>query len=75
MKLLRTPLPFIAATILWFAWKDLIVETRLAGAYRDLWSQFHGMFVSITLAVAVVLTAYSLVVYLYRYRDLLRASR
>ena len=66
---------FIAATILWFAWKDLIVETRLAGAYRDLWSQFHGTFVSVTLAVAVVLTAYSLVVYLYRYRDLLKASR
>lgn len=66
---------FIGATILWFAWKDLIVETRLAGAYRDLWSQFHGMFVAVTLAVAVVLTVYSLVVYLYRYRDLLKSLR
>ncbi len=63
---------FIGATIAWFAWKDLIVEMRLAGVYRDMWTQFHGWFVSITLGVAVVLTVYSLAVYLYRYRALLR---
>ncbi|MDO8666655.1 MAG: CDP-diacylglycerol--glycerol-3-phosphate 3-phosphatidyltransferase [Gemmatimonadales bacterium] len=65
---------FIGATIAWFAWKDLIVEMRWTGRYRDWWNQFHGTLVAVTLAVAVVLTAYSLAVYLYRYRSLLRAT-
>ena len=65
---------FIGGTIAWFAWKDLIVEMRLAGRYRDLWNQFHGTFIAVTLGIAVVLTAYSLAVYLYRYRALLRVS-
>jgi CDP-diacylglycerol--glycerol-3-phosphate 3-phosphatidyltransferase len=65
---------FIGGTIAWFAWKDLIVEMKLAGHYRDLWNQFHGAFIAITLWVAVVLTIYSLAVYLYRYRALLRFS-
>ena len=63
---------FIGATIAWFAWKDLIVEMRWTGSYRDMWTQFHGWLVAITLGVAVVLTAYSLGVYLYRYRSLLK---
>ncbi|MEK6767856.1 MAG: CDP-alcohol phosphatidyltransferase family protein [Gemmatimonadota bacterium] len=65
---------FIGATIAWFAWKDLIVEMRWTGRYRDWWNQFHGTLVAVTLGVAVVLTAYSLAVYLYRYRSLLRAT-
>ncbi len=65
---------FIGATIAWFAWKDLIVEMRWVGRYRDFWDRFHGALVAVTLAVAVVLTAYSLGVYLYRYRTLLRTD-
>jgi CDP-diacylglycerol--glycerol-3-phosphate 3-phosphatidyltransferase len=65
---------FIGGTIAWFAWKDLIVEMKLAGHWRDLWSEFHGTFIAVTLGVAVVLTAYSLAVYVYRYRALLRRS-
>jgi CDP-diacylglycerol--glycerol-3-phosphate 3-phosphatidyltransferase len=65
---------FIGATIAWFAWKDLIVEMRWTGWFRDLWDQFHGAVVAVTLAVAVLLTAYSFAVYLYRYRALLRAT-
>lgn len=65
---------FIGATIAWFAWKDLIVEMRWTGKYRELWDQFHGTLVAVTLGLAVVLTAYSLGVYLYRYRALLRST-
>lgn len=65
---------FIGATIAWFAWKDLIVEMRWTGQYRELWDRFHGAFVAVTLGLAVVLTAYSLAVYLYRYRTLLRSA-
>ena len=65
---------FIGATIAWFAWKDLIVEMRWTGRYRELWDRFHGTLIAVTLGVAVVLTAWSLAVYLYRYRNLLRST-
>ena len=63
---------FIGATIAWFAWKDAIAELKLAGAFRNFWDQFHGWFVAVTLAGAIVLTVYSLAVYLYRYRALFK---
>ena len=63
---------FIGATIAWFAWKDMVAELKLAGWWRDVWEQFHGTFVAVTLGGAVILTVYSLAHYLYRYRALLR---
>ncbi len=64
---------FIGATILWFAWKDMRVEFGWQqGWLGAFWERFHGTVVSITLAVAVLLTAYSLAVYFYRYRRLFR---
>lgn len=65
---------FIGATIAWFAWKDLLVEMRWTGGLRDFWDRFHGAVVAVTLGVAVVLTAYSLAAYLYRYRALFKAA-
>jgi CDP-diacylglycerol---glycerol-3-phosphate 3-phosphatidyltransferase len=65
---------FIGGTIAWFAWKDLLVEMRWTGPYRDVWNEFHGTFIAVTLGIAVVLTAWSLAVYLYQYRSLLRVS-
>jgi phosphatidylglycerophosphate synthase len=65
---------FIGATIAWFAWKDAIAELKLAGAFRNFWDQFHGWFVAVTLAGAIVLTVYSLLVYLYRYRALFKTG-
>lgn len=65
---------FIGATIAWFAWKDMVAELKLAGWWRDVWEQFHGWFVAVTLAGALVLTVYSLLDYLYRYRALLRGG-
>jgi CDP-diacylglycerol---glycerol-3-phosphate 3-phosphatidyltransferase len=64
---------FLGATIGWFAWKDMSAafgwDTGWLGGF---WEQFHGGVVSVTLGFAVILTVYSLLVYLYRYRDLLR---
>ena len=58
---------FIGATILWFAWKDMRVEFGWErGWLGAFWEQFHGTVVAITLAVAVLLTAYCLAVYIYR---------
>lgn len=65
---------FIGATIAWFAWKDLLVEHHWVGWFQRFWDSFHGAVVAITLAVAVGLTVYSLGVYLYRYRGVLRGA-
>jgi CDP-diacylglycerol--glycerol-3-phosphate 3-phosphatidyltransferase len=66
---------FIGATIAWFAWKDMRAafgwQRGWAGA---LWDRFHGAVVAITLGGAVLLTAFSLAVYIYRYRRLFRGS-
>ncbi|HTR19727.1 MAG TPA: CDP-diacylglycerol--glycerol-3-phosphate 3-phosphatidyltransferase [Gemmatimonadales bacterium] len=66
---------FIGATILWFAWKDYLAEHRFAGWFRNFWDRFHGAVVALTLAFAVVMTVYSLGVYLYRYRTLMTSRR
>lgn len=64
---------FLGATIGWFAWKDLsATHGWKSGWFGAFWERFHGALVAVTLGVAVVLTIYSLIVYIYRYRDLLR---
>ncbi len=66
---------FIGATIAWFAWKDMrIAFSWEQGWLGTLWNDFHGLFVSLTLGVAILLTAYSLAVYVYRYRRLFRGA-
>jgi len=42
---------------------------------RNAWDEFHGAFVAVTLALALLLTVWSFAVYLYRYRALLRGAR
>jgi CDP-diacylglycerol--glycerol-3-phosphate 3-phosphatidyltransferase len=64
---------FIGATIAWFAWKDMLAQHRWAGSLRNFWDRFHGTVVAVTLGAAVLLTVYSLAVYLYRYRALLKS--
>lgn len=63
---------FIGATLAWFAWKDAVAELKLAGWFRDVWEQFHAVVVAVTLLGAVVLTLYSFIHYLYKYRVLLK---
>jgi CDP-diacylglycerol--glycerol-3-phosphate 3-phosphatidyltransferase len=64
---------FIGATIAWFAWKDM----RLAfgwetGWFGEFWEKFHGTVIAVTLAITVLVTVYSLGVYIYKYRMLFR---
>jgi CDP-diacylglycerol--glycerol-3-phosphate 3-phosphatidyltransferase len=66
---------FIGATIAWFAWQDMRTSFGWErGWMGSFWERFHGTVVAITLAIAVLLTAYSLGVYIYRYRSLFRGT-
>jgi CDP-diacylglycerol--glycerol-3-phosphate 3-phosphatidyltransferase len=62
---------FIGGTIAWFAFRDAMKPMGWEKERAALWwNQFHGLFVAVTLAIAAVLTVYSFVIYLYRYRGL-----
>ncbi len=62
---------FVGATIAWFAWKDLTATYGWdSGWFGAFWEQLHGTVVAVALAVAVVITVYSLGVYFYKYRRL-----
>ena len=62
---------FIGGTIAWFAFRDAIKPMGWEQERAALWwNQFHGGFVAVTLAIAAVLTVYSFLIYLYRYRAL-----
>jgi len=66
---------FIGATILWFGWRDLAAERGWRRGWAgELWDRLHGWVVAITLGIAVLLTLYSLGLYLYRYRGLFRGA-
>jgi CDP-diacylglycerol--glycerol-3-phosphate 3-phosphatidyltransferase len=66
---------FIGATILWFAWKDMAADFGWRQGWLGAWwERLHGSVVAITLAIAVLLTIYSLGVYIYRHRSLFRGS-
>src|SRR5207237_547374 len=52
---------FIGATIAWFAWRDALLRHGWTGQLEEAWNKFHGWFVAVTLAGAILLTVYSLI--------------
>jgi CDP-diacylglycerol--glycerol-3-phosphate 3-phosphatidyltransferase len=65
---------FVGATIFWFALQTAANDHGWSGAFWDFWRGFHGFVVLTTLVIAVVLTVYSLAVYLWQWRRLVRQS-
>lgn len=66
---------FLGATIGWFAWKDMRAAFGWQrGRLSIFWERLHGAVIALTMAVAVVLTIYSMLVYLHRYRALFRSG-
>ena len=66
---------FLGATIGWFAWKDMRAAFGWQRGWLSVWwEKAHGAVIALTMAVAVLLTIYSLLVYLYRYRALFRSE-
>ena len=61
---------FIGGLLLLFPLRIVADERGWAGPFWDFWFRFHGAWVSITLAIAIVLTVYSMMDYLWSYRSL-----
>ncbi len=59
---------FIGTTILWFALRTAAVANGWAGGFWSFWTFFHGAVLLITLAIALALTVWSMVVYLLEWR-------
>ena len=66
---------FIGAMIAWFAWKDMRQAFGWeSGWFGEFWERFHGTVIAITLGITVLVTVYSLGVYIYRYRMLFHGA-
>ncbi len=66
---------FIGGEILWLALRTRAIERAWDSAFWSFWKVFpHGFFVAVTLAAAVLLTLYSLLVYFWQYRSLVRSD-
>lgn len=63
------------AAVFWYALQSAARERAWSGGAWAGWERFHFWFVVATLSVAVVLTIYSMAVYLWRYRGLLRGNQ
>ncbi len=65
---------FLGTALGWFFWMDLREEFGLDVGIANAWEWLLGAAIAFSLAVAVILTAYSLGVYVSRYRGLFGAS-
>jgi CDP-diacylglycerol---glycerol-3-phosphate 3-phosphatidyltransferase len=63
---------FIGTTILWFALRTAGVEHGWAGRFWVGWQRLHATVLLTSLAIAVVLTVYSMTVYLLEWRRTVR---
>ncbi len=66
---------FIGAAILWYALQSAARANGWDGAFWAGWQTFHLVFCVVTLSVAVVLTVYSLLVYLWSYRSVVLSGQ
>ena len=61
---------FAGASLLWYPLRTLAEGGGLDGPILAVWFPVHGLIVAVSLVVAVVLTVYSLIDYLWSYRNL-----
>ena len=65
---------FVGGLLLWYWIARVAVDRGFSGAAWDAWTWIHRGWVGATLAIAIVLTVYSMIDYLWRYRSLLVRS-
>jgi len=63
---------FLGATVLWTAFRTGAARQGWSGAGWEMWQIFHGWFITATLTGALVLTVYSMALYLVAFSRILR---
>jgi CDP-diacylglycerol--glycerol-3-phosphate 3-phosphatidyltransferase len=66
---------FSGGVLLWYPLVMLATEGNWDGGFWTFWSHLHGAWIGITLAVAIILTVYSMADYFWSYRDLAGVKR
>lgn len=66
---------FSGTTILWYALQTAAWKEGWSGPFWRSWEKFHGVVLAVTLLGAVVLTIYSLGVYLWNWRTMMRDAQ
>jgi CDP-diacylglycerol--glycerol-3-phosphate 3-phosphatidyltransferase len=61
---------FVGGLLLWYPLRMYAESRGWSGGFWTFWTQFHGAWVGIMLALAIVLTVYSMLDYLWSYRAL-----
>ena len=61
---------FVGGLLLWYPLQQWAVGMGFEGGLWGVWSLIHRVWVGVTLALALVLTIYSMLDYLWRYRSL-----
>ncbi|MGH7576564.1 MAG: CDP-diacylglycerol--glycerol-3-phosphate 3-phosphatidyltransferase [Longimicrobiales bacterium] len=65
---------FIGTTIFWLALQTAAVRHGWDGILWEFWRGFHGLVLLVSLVIAVTLTIYSMMVYLWEWRRLVRSA-
>lgn len=65
---------FVGGLILWYPLQMVALSQGWEGGAWGVWATIHGAWIGINLALAIVLTVYSMLDYLWSYRTLLRAG-
>lgn len=60
---------FVGGLLLWYPLRQLADLWAWEGAFWTFWQGLHGAWIVVTLAVAIVLTVYSMLDYLWSYRS------
>jgi CDP-diacylglycerol---glycerol-3-phosphate 3-phosphatidyltransferase len=66
---------FIGGVLLWYPLKMVSLERGWSGGFWVVWTWLHEGWVAVTLALAIVLTVYSMLDYLWSYRKLVGVGR
>jgi CDP-diacylglycerol--glycerol-3-phosphate 3-phosphatidyltransferase len=61
---------FVGGAILWYPLQSLAIERGWEGGFWAFFHELHSIWIGVTLALAVVLTVYSMLDYLWSYRSL-----
>ncbi len=66
---------FSGGLLLWYPLQDIRETQDFSGWYYRLWIEFHSIWIGVTLALALLLTVYSMLDYLWKYRNLIGVGK